>query len=93
MQRLISFCSQLFSMKRRLTITVDTNVLDKARIFAAQHQTSLSELNTLYLERVTGEPFSDNVITLVKSSEKPKMDVDKDLKSAYYEQQKEKYGF
>jgi hypothetical protein len=80
-------------MKSRLNITVEEDLLNRAKVYAEQHQTSLSHLIETYLERLTKKPTKENVITLVRNLKKPEIALDIDLKKQYYEEQKGKYGF
>ncbi|HET7898029.1 MAG TPA: DUF6364 family protein [Flavisolibacter sp.] len=54
-------------MKSRLNITVEEGLLNRAKIYAEQHQTSLSQLIETYLERLTNKPPKENVVTLVRN--------------------------
>lgn len=72
---------------------MEEDLLNRAKIYAEQHQTSLSHLIEAYLERLTKKPSKVNVITLVKRLQKPKSSSDVDLKKQYYEERKGKYGF
>ena len=80
-------------MKSRLNITVDEELLNKAKSYAEQHQTSLSKLVETYLECLTKKPSKENVIELVRKLKKPALPPDTNLKKQYYEEQKNKYGF
>lgn len=79
-------------MKNRLNITVDENLLRKAKRYAAQRQTSLSQLIEAYLESLTRKPAKENIVTLVEKLRKPAIAAETDLKKQYYEEQKQKYG-
>ena len=80
-------------MKSRLNITVKEDLLNRAKVYAEQHQTSLSHLIETYLERLTKKPAEGNVISLVRKLKKPEIPFDVDLKKQYYEEQKSKHGF
>ena len=80
-------------MKSRLNITIEEDLLTRAKIYAERHQVSLSQLIETYLERLTKKPAKENVVTLVRKLRKPEIPPDKDLKKEYYEEQKGKYGF
>jgi hypothetical protein len=79
-------------MKNRLNITVDEDLLRRAKRYAAQRQTSLSQLIEAYLESLTRKPAKENIVTLVEKLKKPKISAETDLKKQYYEEQKQKYG-
>lgn len=80
-------------MKARLNITVDERLLNNAKHYAAKNNTSLSQLIELYFESLTRPVRRKNIIQLVDELPKPKIDLPKDLKQAYHEDQKGKYGF
>lgn len=80
-------------MKSRLNITVEEDLLNRAKVYAEQHQTSLSELIEAYLKHLTKKPSKENVVALVRKLKKPQIPPDIDLKKKYYEEQKSKYGF
>ena len=80
-------------MKNRLNITVEEDLLNKAKKYAEEHHTSLSQLIGHYLKMLTRKPPRKNILDLVKGLEKPKMDPQADLKKQYFEEQKSKYGF
>jgi hypothetical protein len=80
-------------MKTRLNITVDENLLNNAKRYAAKNETSLSQLIEFYFKSLTRPTRRKNIIQLIDKLPKPKIDLPKDLKQAYYEDQKEKYGF
>ena len=80
-------------MKSQLNITVEEELLNKAKLYAEQHQKSLSQLIEAYLERLTKKPAKENVISLVRKLKKPDLPFNADLKKQYYEEQKGKHGF
>ncbi len=79
-------------MKSRLNITIDEKLLTGAKRYADRHKTSISQLVEGYFKRIMG-PGRKNIIDLVESLPKPRMDSEEDLKKKYYEDQKKKYGF
>ncbi len=80
-------------MKARLKITDDEQLLNKAKHYFARNDTSLSQLIVHFFERLTRPARRKNIIQFVDRLPKPKIDLTKDLKQAYYKEQKEKYGF
>ena len=78
-------------MKSRLNITIDEKLLTGAKRYANRHRTSISRLVEGYFKRITG-PARKNIIDLIESLPKPRIDSEKDLKKQYYEDQKKKYG-
>jgi len=81
------------AMKTRLNITVEEDLLNNAKRYAAKKQTSLSQLIELYFKSLTRPAQRKNIIQLIDKLPKPKLNLSKDLKEAYYEDQKGKYGF
>ena len=80
-------------MKTRLNITVDESLLKSAKLYASNKGTSLSQLIEEYLKSLMRPKRKKNIIQLVDKLPKPKIDDGKDLKKAYYEDKKGKYGF
>ncbi len=80
-------------MKNRLNITIEEDLLNKAKRYAELHQTSLSQLIESYLKNLTRKPSKENIIALVEKLKKPRLSSDTDVKKQYYEEQKGKYGF
>lgn len=81
-------------MKARINITIKETVLDKAKIYAAKKHLSLSQMIEDYLENAIKPAKRKNIIDLVDKLKAPhSIPLEKDLKKAYYEEQKNKYGF
>jgi hypothetical protein len=81
-------------MKRKITLTIDKNILEKAEQFASENNLSVEELIENFLseiaEKQQGEPLQ--ISPLVKSiSSKSPLPVDFDYKKEYREYLKEKY--
>jgi predicted MPP superfamily phosphohydrolase len=91
--RMNEYYAYISIMKARLNITVDEHLLNNAKHYAAKNDTSLSQLIELYFESLTRPARRKNIIQLIDKLPKPKIDLTKDMKQAYYEDQKEKYGF
>jgi hypothetical protein len=68
-------------------------LLNIAKQYAAKNDTSLSQLIELYFESLTRPVRRKTIIQLVDELPKRKIDLPKDLKQTYYEDQKGKYGF
>jgi Family of unknown function (DUF6364) len=79
-------------MKGRLHITIGEKLLKGAKCYAKRHKTFISQLVEGYFKRITG-PGRKNIIDLVESLPKPRIDSGENLKKQYYEDQKKKYGF
>jgi hypothetical protein len=50
-------------MDVKLTLKLDDEVIRKAKVFALEHQTSLSKLIENYLQKLTNEPHQEELIT------------------------------
>ena len=83
----------LYTMKSRLNITVDEEILNNVKRYAARKNISLSELIEQYFKTLTSTPRRKTIIQMVEELEKPKIESRAGLKEAYYEEQKKKYGF
>jgi hypothetical protein len=80
-------------MKTRLNITIEDDLLNNAKRYAEKNQTSLSQLIEHYFKSLARSAHKKNVIQLIEKLPKPEIDLPKDLKESYYQNQKEKYGF
>jgi hypothetical protein len=83
-------------MKNRLNITVDNVLMEEAKLYAAKHKTSLSQLVEEYFKTLTRQrpARKANIIDFMKKMPKPKGKVPRgDLNKLYYEDNKKKYGF
>lgn len=77
-------------MKTTINIDVEKDLLAVAEQFASQHQLSLAQLVESFFKRLAMP--QKNVVQLVRELKKPVIDESKDLKQAYYEEQKGKYA-
>jgi hypothetical protein len=80
-------------MKERLNLTIDGNLLNAMKAYAAKKQMSVSELVEGYFRSVTRPVQKKNILDLVRSLKKPAIPEEADLKELYYKEQAEKYGF
>lgn len=85
-------------MDTKLTLKLDKNVIEKAKIYAAEQERSLSKIIESYLQVITSEKknndFEEIEITpFVKSISIGKGEISSDLdyKKEYYEHLLEKY--
>lgn len=69
-------------MKGRLNITVDEKLLKGVKRYAERHNTSISRLVEEYFKRIT-RPGRKNIIDLVESLPKARIDSGEDLKKKY----------
>jgi hypothetical protein len=88
------FCSVLAinTMKARLNLTIEQTLLDQVKKFAAQKNTSVSELVEDYFKVLT-KPKKQSLVDLLRSLPKPDISDDRDLIEEYYEAKRKKYGF
>ena len=83
----------LWGMKERLNLTIDGELLEAMKAYAAKRQMSVSELVENHFRKVTTPIPRKNVIDVVEGLKKPVINAEDDLKELYYKEQKEKYGF
>lgn len=83
-------------MKARINLTVEKEVLKKAKYYAEEHHTSVSEMVETYLKKVTQEAKKEKPYFL-KLLEKHRPQGGKydnrDLIKEYYEAKGKKYGY
>lgn len=80
-------------MKARLNLTIEEDLLNKVKVYAEKKKSSVSQLVEEYFESLTKKTKKKSIIDLVESLPKPNLDPNLDLKEAYYEENKKKYGF
>ena len=80
-------------MKERLNLTIDGELLDAMKAYAASKQMSVSELVENYFRSVTKPVQRRNILDLVDELEKPVLDGLSPSKELFYQQQEKKYGF
>jgi hypothetical protein len=80
-------------MKERLNLTIDGDLLNQMKAYAAKKQTSVSELVEGYFRSVTKPVQRKNILDLVRELKKPAIPDEADLKELYYKEQAERYGF
>jgi S-adenosylmethionine synthetase len=80
-------------MKTRINLTIEENLVQQIKSYAAKRQTSVSDLVEEYFTRIVKPTKKKNFVEMVKSLPKHDIDKDLDLKKAFYEEQASKYGF
>lgn len=80
-------------MKSKLNLTIEGTLLAKIKRYAASRKTNVSELVESYFNKLLRTSHKPNIVEFMDSMEKPSSDLPQDLKKAYYEEGKEKYGF
>jgi hypothetical protein len=71
-------------MKARLNLTIDNNLLESGKAYAASKHTSLSELVEGFLKTLSRPAKRRNVLDLIEKLDKPTLDTTIDLKEQYY---------
>ena len=79
-------------MKARLNLTIDSNLLESGKAYAASKHTSLSELVEGFLKTLSRPSKRRNVIDLIEKLDRPNIDSSLDLKEQYYKDREGKYG-
>lgn len=79
-------------MKTRVNLTIEHEVLIKAKKYASQIEESLSELVEDYLKKLAKKADSESLIDYIDKLEVPEISAEIDLKKAYYNNKTEKYG-
>ena len=80
-------------MKERLNLTIDGDLLNAMKAYAAKKQMSVSELVESYFRTVTKPVQKKNILDLVRGLRKPDIPDEVDLKELYYKERAAKYGF
>ena len=80
-------------MKARVNLTIEQDILSKAKKYASEVGTSVSELVENYLKNVSEKTDTESLIDFIDRLEVPKIDENIDFKKQYYEDRAEKYGF
>lgn len=79
-------------MKARVNLTIDEEILAKAKYYAETHNTSVSEMVQEYLTKVSAQNAKPAFMQMIQNA-KPKNDYSgRDLKKEYYEDKGKKYG-
>ena len=79
-------------MKTRVNLTIEKNVLTKAKQYAAEINESLSELVENYLKGLEKKRSSESLLDYIDQLEVPEIATDMNFTKAYYEEKSEKYG-
>ena len=81
-------------MKSKVNLTIEKDLLSKAKCYAIENQVSVSELVEGYFKQLTKSKRKPDIFELVKQLNiKEKFANIPDLKKAYYEDNAAKYGF
>ena len=80
-------------MKTRLNLTIEENLLQKIKSYAARHKKSVSEIVEDYFEKLSSSAKDESIVDFMKRFEKSNLPEDWDLTEKYYEEKGRKYGF
>ena len=82
-------------MKARLNLTIEETLLEKVKNYAAQQESSVSQLVEDYFETITQQRAKPSLLDILRTMPKSKIEYpeDFDFKKEYYEERKGKYGF
>ena len=81
-------------MKVRLNLTIEDDLLNKIKRYAASKQVSVSELVEEYFKTIAKtKKQKNNIIDLVDKLPKHSISSSQDLKKGFYEDKAGKYGF
>ena len=80
-------------MKDRLNLTIDGELLEAVKSYAAGKEMSVSEMVQSYFRSITRPIRRKNILDLVDKLDRPLIDPKADLKDQFYKQQEKKYGF
>jgi hypothetical protein len=80
-------------MKVRINLTIENELLVKAKRYAASKKTSVSELFEDYLNKVVQPSKRKTVLEVLEKLEAPQFDSKKDLNREFYQKRAKKYGF
>lgn len=82
-------------MKTRLNITIEENLLDKVKAYAAKQNSSVSQLVEDYFRTITKKSKRKSLLDVLDELPKPKVNLPEgfDFKEEYYKQRAKKYGF
>jgi len=82
-------------MKTRLNITIEETLLDKVKIYAVKHESSVSKLVEDYFRQLTKKTKKKSLLDIIDELPKSKLNLpeDFDFKKGYYEESAKKYGF
>lgn len=96
--RIILFNAYLYkilytsTMKARLNITIEKDILRSVKYFAEAQNTSVSELVEIYFKTIINPKRTKSLSELIKELPKPKLAQGLNWKEEYYKGKKKKYG-
>ena len=92
--RINSKNTYLRTMKTRLNLTIDDNVLENMKNFAQKKGESISEIVENYFTRIIrNKKKKKNILQIVEELEPPVVESNADLKDLFYKEDAKKHGF
>lgn len=87
--------TKISAMKARLNITIEESLLEKVKDYAAERESSVSQLVEDYFEQIVERKNKPTLLDVLAKMPKSKNSYpdDFDFKKEYYEERKGKYGF
>ncbi|GAA0537385.1 DUF6364 family protein [Chitinophaga japonensis] len=79
-------------MKTRLNLTIEENLLQRMKMYAARQHVSLSELVESYFERLTQPVKRKSIVDIVERMDTPVLPPETDLVSEYYKDIEREHG-
>ena len=80
-------------MKERLNLTIEGDLLNSIKAYAAKKEMSVSELVEAYFRAVTKPVQKKNILDLMQELPKPVNKYEGDVTELYYKERASKYGF
>lgn len=87
------FYAYIWDMKTKVNLSIDEELLERAKQYAAKENTSLSELLGKYLQKITqSRKQKKSIIDVVENIKVPKIPINIDFKKEYHEEIEKKHG-
>lgn len=85
--------ANIWFMKTRLNLTIDEQLMDGIKAYAASRHTSVSELVENYFRSIGRPAKRKTVLDILEKLPTPKQTVGQNYKEGYYKAKSGKYGF
>ncbi|MCY1524940.1 hypothetical protein D9M68_599010 [compost metagenome] len=79
-------------MKARVNLTIEQDILSKAKKYAAEMGSSVSELVENYLRTIYKVKKTESLVDYIDKLIVPEIDKNIDFKKQYYKERDKKYG-
>lgn len=79
-------------MKAKVNLTIEQELLSKIKAYAAEHDTSVSQIVEDYFEVLSRPKKKESFVEFIDRLPKPSIDPHRDLRKEYYEAKGKKYG-